>query len=35
LFKVTAVAEDSITVDGNHPLAGMALSFDIELVAIG
>ena len=35
LFKVTAVAEDSITVDGNHPLAGMALTFDIELVSIG
>jgi peptidylprolyl isomerase len=35
LFKVTAVAEDSITVDGNHPLAGLALNFDIELVAIG
>ena len=35
LFKVTAVAEESITVDGNHPLAGMALNFDIELVAIG
>lgn len=31
---VTAVADESITVDGNHPLAGKALNFDIELVSI-
>ncbi|MBT8080927.1 MAG: peptidylprolyl isomerase [Gammaproteobacteria bacterium] len=31
---VTGVADASITVDANHPLAGHALSFDIELVAI-
>jgi peptidylprolyl isomerase len=31
---VIAVADDSITVDGNHPLAGQALNFDIELVTI-
>ena len=31
---VTEVAEASITVDGNHPLAGQALTFDIELVEI-
>ncbi len=33
-FMVTAVSEQSITVDANHPLAGQALSFDIELVDI-
>lgn len=33
-FMVTAVAHDTITVDANHPLAGEALSFDIELVEI-
>ena len=32
---VTNVADESITVDANHPLAGQALSFDIELVKIG
>ena len=32
---VTAVNEDSIEVDGNHPLAGQALTFALELVAIG
>ena len=33
-LTVTAIGEDSITVDGNHPLAGQALNFDIELVEI-
>jgi peptidylprolyl isomerase len=31
---VTDVAEETITVDGNHPLAGQALTFAIELVEI-
>jgi len=31
---VTAVEAESITVDGNHPLAGQALTFAIELVEI-
>lgn len=33
-LTVTAVGDESITVDGNHPLAGKALNFDIELVDI-
>jgi peptidylprolyl isomerase len=33
-FSVTSVDDQSITVDGNHPLAGKALKFDIELVEI-
>ena len=33
-LTITAVGEESITVDGNHPLAGKALAFDIELVEI-
>jgi peptidylprolyl isomerase len=33
-FTVTAVTEDTITVDANHPLAGQKLNFDIELVEI-
>ncbi|NND44736.1 MAG: peptidylprolyl isomerase [Xanthomonadales bacterium] len=33
-LTVTEVKDDSIVVDGNHPLAGKALNFNIELVAI-
>jgi peptidylprolyl isomerase len=33
-LMVTEIAEESITVDGNHPLAGQALTFAIELVEI-
>ena len=31
---VTEVMDEAITVDGNHPLAGRQLNFDIELVEI-
>ncbi len=31
---VTEVVDDTITVDANHPLAGQALTFAIELVEI-
>ena len=34
-LTVTQVDDESITVDANHPLAGQALNFDIELVKIG
>ena len=34
LLTVTAVAEESVTVDGNHPLAGKALTFELELAEI-
>jgi peptidylprolyl isomerase len=32
---VTGISEGTIEVDGNHPLAGKALTFDIELVSVG
>ena len=31
---VTKVEDAEVTVDGNHPLAGMALNFDIDVVDI-
>ena len=34
MLVVTEVEEESITVDANHPLAGQALTFAIELVEI-
>ncbi|APY00950.1 FKBP-type peptidyl-prolyl cis-trans isomerase 2 [Lacinutrix venerupis] len=33
-FRIAEVNEDHIIVDGNHPLAGKELVFDLELVEI-
>jgi FKBP-type peptidyl-prolyl cis-trans isomerase 2 len=32
--QVVEVGDESVTVDANHPLAGQALTFEIELVEI-
>lgn len=34
IVTVVKVADDKITVDGNHPLAGMALIFDVEVLDV-
>jgi peptidylprolyl isomerase len=34
IFTITEVSDTTIKVDGNHPLAGLELTFDIELVEI-
>jgi peptidylprolyl isomerase len=34
LVSVADVAEDTITLDANHPLAGEDLTFDLELVTV-
>ena len=31
---VTALGDETATIDGNHPLAGEALNFDLELMEI-
>jgi FKBP-type peptidyl-prolyl cis-trans isomerase 2 len=33
-FTVAALTDTQVTLDGNHPLAGKDLTFDIELVAV-
>ena len=35
LVTITAVTDDSVTIDFNHQLAGKDLTFEIELVSIG
>ena len=34
IVKVTKIADDKITVDGNHELAGKKLCFDVEVVDV-
>ena len=34
VFTIAEIAEDSITLDGNHPLAGEEIAFKIELLEI-
>jgi len=34
IFTVTEVKENQVTLDGNHPLAGQDLTFDVEVVEI-
>ncbi len=31
LFRITDIADKKVVVDGNHPLAGMALVFDVTV----
>jgi FKBP-type peptidyl-prolyl cis-trans isomerase SlyD len=31
VFTVTKIEGDSVTVDGNHPLAGIALNFEVSI----
>ena len=34
LFTITDIAEDKVVVDGNHPLAGMALMFSCTVAEV-
>lgn len=35
LLTVKAVSEEKITLDANHPMAGKALNFDLEVIEVG
>ena len=34
IYTVTDFTDEAVVLDGNHPLAGMALRFDLELIAV-
>lgn len=34
MITVTAVDDNDITIDGNHPLAGVGLNFDVAIVEV-
>jgi FKBP-type peptidyl-prolyl cis-trans isomerase SlyD len=34
IFTVTDVADDKVVLDGNHPLAGMALRFELSVIDV-
>jgi FKBP-type peptidyl-prolyl cis-trans isomerase SlyD len=34
IFTVTDIAEDKVVLDGNHPLAGMALRFELKVLEV-
>ncbi|MFO7578041.1 MAG: peptidylprolyl isomerase [Pelovirga sp.] len=35
LLRVKAISDGKITLDANHPMAGKALNFDLEIVEVG
>jgi FKBP-type peptidyl-prolyl cis-trans isomerase SlyD len=34
IFTVTDIADDKVVLDGNHPLAGIALRFELEVTDV-
>jgi FKBP-type peptidyl-prolyl cis-trans isomerase SlyD len=34
IYRITDIAEGKVVIDGNHPLAGQALVFEIEIAAV-
>ncbi len=35
VFRVVSIEGDEVVLDGNHPLAGHTLTFELEVVSIG
>jgi FKBP-type peptidyl-prolyl cis-trans isomerase SlyD len=34
LYTITDVADETVVLDGNHPLAGLALQFDVRVLKV-
>lgn len=34
IFTIVGLSDDSVTLDGNHPLAGMKLNFAVKIVSV-
>jgi FKBP-type peptidyl-prolyl cis-trans isomerase SlyD len=34
IVTITNIEGDDVTIDGNHPLAGQSLTFDVEVIAV-
>ena len=34
ILTITALDQDTVTLDGNHPLAGATLNFDVKIVSV-
>lgn len=34
VFRVVSIENDDITIDGNHPMAGRSLTFDVEITSV-
>jgi len=34
IYRITDIADDKVVIDGNHPLAGQALIFEIEIADV-
>lgn len=34
VVSIIAIEGDNVTIDGNHPLAGLALTFDVEIIDV-
>jgi peptidylprolyl isomerase len=34
LYRVVAIMDDTVIADGNHPLAGRSVTFDVQLISV-
>ena len=34
MITILSIDDENVTIDGNHPLAGVALTFDVEVIDV-